>query len=192
MRFDPSKYGIRHQLWGLFGLFLLTGVLVLVLDEVSQYRAERSMVAMRDDVLAGMARIRRLSDAYSQDVVNTTFRARNHLVGWDEAVATVDQAQAGIDTEWAALQASEFAGDDRALFVQALQARTRADQAVDRLRQVLMAEDIRGLGRFADRELYPAIDPPAERLQAPAERGARRTVACKRLLCRPIRSRKRT
>ena len=177
MRFDPSKYGIRHQLWGLFGLFLLTGVLVLVLDEVSQYRAERSMVAMRDDVLAGMARIRRLSDAYSQDVVNTTFRARNHLVGWDEAVATVDQAQAGIDTEWAALQASEFAGDDRALFVQALQARTRADQAVDRLRQVLMAEDIRGLGRFADRELYPAIDPLAERLQALAERGQFRADA---------------
>ena len=37
MRFDPSRFGIRHQLWGLFGLFLLTGALVLVLDEVAQY-----------------------------------------------------------------------------------------------------------------------------------------------------------
>ena len=113
MRFDLSKTGIRHQLWGLFGLFLLTGVLVLVLDEIGQYSTQRSMMAMKDDVLAGMRRIRRLSDAYSQDVIDTTFKARNALVGWNEAVATVDRAQATIKTEWTALQASEFAGDDR-------------------------------------------------------------------------------
>ena len=166
MRFDPSKFGIRHQLWGLFGLFLLTGALVLVLDEVSQYRTQRTMLAMKDDVLTGMRRIRRLSDAYSEDVVNTTFRARNHLVGWDDAVATVDLAQRTIDTEWAALQSSDFAGEDRALLVQALHARTRADDAVHNLRQALVAKDVRALGRFADRELYPAIDPLAERLQA--------------------------
>ncbi|QIL19405.1 ATP-binding protein [Thermomonas sp. HDW16] len=177
MRFDLSKFGIRHQLWGLFGLFLLTGALVLALDELGQYRAERSMVAMRDDVLAGMARIRRLSDAYSQDVVNTTFRARNYLVSWDDAVVAVDHAQATIDTEWAALQSSEFAGDDRALLIQALQDRTRADRAVRSLRQMLEAKDIRALGRFADRELYPAIDPLAERLQVVARRGQIRADA---------------
>ena len=177
MRFDPSKLGMRHQLWGLFGLFLLTGALVLLLDEVGQYHTQRTMLAMKDDVLTGMRRIRRLSDAYSQDVVNTTFRARNYLIGWDEAVATVDRAQATIDTEWAALQSSEFAGDDRALLVQALQARHRADDAVDSLRQALVAKDIRALGRFADRELYPAIDPLAERLQALADRGQFRADA---------------
>ena len=150
MRFDPSKFGIRHQLWGLFGLFLLTGMLVLVLDEVGQYYTQRSMLAMKDDVLAGMRRIRRLSDAYSQDVVNTTFRTRNYLVDWDDALATVDRARATIDSEWRALQASDFSGDDRALLVQALSARPRADAAVERLRAALVAKDIRALGRFAD------------------------------------------
>ena len=177
MRFDPSKFGIRHQLWGLFGLFLLTGVLVLVLDEVGQYYTQRSMLAMKDDVLAGMRRIRRLSDAYSQDVVNTTFRTRNYLIDWDDAVATVDRARATIDSEWAALQASDFSGDDRALLVQALLARPRADAAVERLRATLVAKDIRALGRFADGELYPAIDPLAERLQAVAARGQLRADA---------------
>ena len=118
MRFDPSRFGIRHQLWGLFGLFLLIGALVLVLDEVAQYSTQRSMLAMKDEVLTGMRRIRRLSDAYSLDVVDTTFKARNALVEWDEAVATVDAAQATIDEEWKALQGSEFAGEDRALLVQ--------------------------------------------------------------------------
>jgi len=30
------KLGIRHQLWILFGLFLLTGATVLVVDEIAQ------------------------------------------------------------------------------------------------------------------------------------------------------------
>jgi PAS domain S-box-containing protein len=177
MRFDPSKFGIRHQLWGLFGLFLLTGALVLVLDEVSQYRTQRSMLAMQAEVLDGMRRIRRLSDAYSRGVVDTTFRARNALVQWDDAVAAVDRAQAVIDTEWTALPAGEFAGDDRALLVQALQARQRADAAVQHLREALQARDVRALGRFADQELYPAIDPLTERLHALAERGQFRANA---------------
>ena len=70
MRFDPSRLGIRHQLLGLFGLCLVTGGLVLALDEVGEYYTQRSMSAMKDDVLAGMRSIRRLSDAYSQDVVD--------------------------------------------------------------------------------------------------------------------------
>ena len=177
MRFDPSRFGIRHQLWGLFGLFLLTGALVLVLDEVAQYSTQRSMLAMKDEVLTGMRRIRRLSDAYSLDVVDTTFKARNALVEWDEAVATVDAAQATIDEEWKALQGSEFAGEDRALLVQALQARPRADAAVETLHAALQARDVRALGRFADRELYPAIDPLSERLQVLAARGQLRADA---------------
>ena len=83
-RFDLSRFGIRHQLWGLFGLFLLAGGLVLVLDEVGQYHSQRTMLAMKDDVLDGMRRIRRLSDAYSLDVVDTTFakKAIERLGEW--------------------------------------------------------------------------------------------------------------
>ena len=99
MRFDPSRFGLRHQLLGLFGLFLVTGALVLALDEVGQHYTQRSMSAMKDDVLAGMGRIRRLSDAYAQDVVDTTFRTRNHLLDWDEGAAVVAKARASAAQE---------------------------------------------------------------------------------------------
>ncbi len=171
MRLDLSKFGIRQQLLGLFGLFLLTGVLVLVLDEIGQYYARKSLVSMKDDVLDRMRRIRRLSDAYSLDIVDTTFKARNALADWDEAVATVDHAQATIDDEWRALQASAFAGEDRALLEQALQARARADAAATSLRNALVAKDVRAIGLLADRELYPSIDPLTRQLQTLAERG---------------------
>ncbi len=169
MRLAPAKVGIRHQLLGLFGLFLATGALVLVLDEVGQHYAQQSLVRMRDDVLAGMRGIRRLSDAYGKDVVNTTFRVRNYLVDWDDGLARIDAAQAAAEQEWALLQARDMDAGDRALVQQALEARPRADAAVASLRAALQARDIRALGRFADRELYPAIDPLTARLQRIAD-----------------------
>ena len=169
MRLVPSRIGIRHQLLGLFGLFLATGALVLVLDEVGQHFAQQSLVGMRDEVLAGMRGIRRLSDAYGRDVVDTTFKVRNYLVDWDDGLARIDRAQAAAEQEWALLQARELDAEDRALLQQALQARPRADAAVASLRRALQARDIRALGRFADRELYPAIDPLTERLQRIAD-----------------------
>ena len=177
MRLDPSKFGIRHQLLGLFGLFLVTGALVLVLDEIGQHYARQSLVGMRDDVLTGMRRIRRLSDAYSQDLVNTTFRTRNYLIGWDEGLKALDRAKATTETEWAALQQDELSPEDRALLDQALQARPRADAAMATVRKALEKKDIRALGKFADTELYLAVDPLGERLQLIADHAQQRADA---------------
>ena len=174
MRLDLSRFGLRQQLLGLFGLFLATGALVLVLDEVGQHFAQQSLVRMRDDVLAGMRGIRRLSDAYGRDVVDTTFRVRNYLIDFDEGVARLDRARLAADVEWRALEKDRFGFDDRALLEQALQARPRADAAVDNLRRAMAARDVRALGRFADRELYPAMDPLTERLQRIADHAQRR------------------
>ena len=90
---------------------------------------------MKDDVLAGMGRIRRLGDAYAQDVVDTTFRTRNHLLDWDEGLAVVTTARASAAQEWHALQALPLEGEDKALLEQALQARVRADQAAETLQR---------------------------------------------------------
>ena len=40
----------------------------------------------------------------------------------------------------------------------------RADRAAAELRRILLAQDIEALGRFADTELYPAVDPVTTRL----------------------------
>ena len=177
MRFDLSRLGIRQQLLGLFGLFLLTGLLVLVLDEIDQYRSQQLMVTMRDDMEAGIHRFRRLSEAYRRGVVDNTFRTRNYLVDWNEALSTLDRARTEAATEWKAVQASRYEGEDRALLEQALEARPRADEAAAALHRILQKRDILALGRFADRELYPATDPLAARLMAVAERGQYRADA---------------
>ncbi|WP_222423696.1 hypothetical protein, partial [Lysobacter antibioticus] len=99
-----DRISVRHQLWGLFGLFLLTGASVLVIDEVEQYRARKTLHALQDDGLIGLRLLKTVSDAYGLDVVDTTFRVRNGLVGWDEGLRRVDDARRRIDRGWRRLQ----------------------------------------------------------------------------------------
>ena len=180
MRFDLSHLSIRQQLLGLFGLFLVTGVLVVAVDEIGQHDAQRSMTAMQEDVLVGMRRIRRLSNAYGMDVVDTTFRTRNYLIDWGEAARRIDQAKQTMDEEWKALQAMPLDDESRALLAQALLARPRADEAAADLRRILAKRDILALGRFADRDLYPSVDPLVQRLELIDARGQARADALAR------------
>ena len=157
---------IRHQLWALFGLFLLTGAAVLTIDEVAQYRARQSLVSLNDDSLQRLRRIKRVSDGYGLDIVDTTFRTRNNLITWNQGVAVVDAARKRIDDNWAKLAPMPRNPQQKALFDEVVQARERADRAATRLRAILVKQDIEALGEFADTELYPAIDPVTTRLKA--------------------------
>lgn len=166
MRFRFPTLGIRHQLWAVFGLFLLTGATVLVIDEVSQYRAITSLEEMKDLSLRRMRHLKAISDGYGLDVVDTTFRVRNHLIPWGEGVAVLDRARADIDANWRALATMPRGPTEEGLFQQVRQARVRADTGMATLRGILRAHDFAALGRFADTELYPSVDPVTHRVQA--------------------------
>ena len=165
MLLDPSKAGIRHQLLGLFGLFLITGALVLLLDQSGQYFMQRSMTAMQDDVLTGMHRIRKLSNAYEQGLIDTTFRTRNYLINWQQAESAINQAKANSETQWQALQAMPLDSEAAALLTQAQLERPQADAAFEKLQTILHQQDILALGQFADHDLFPAADPLVQRLE---------------------------
>jgi len=157
---------IRHQLWALFGLFLLAGFSVLVIDEIAQYRARASLLELKDDSLVRMRRLKAVSDGYGLGVVDTTFRVRNGLQSWADGVSTLDATRERIDRHWNALQAMPRAPAQQQLFEQVLQARADADAATARLRRILVARDAGALATFADTALYPAIDPMTTRIQA--------------------------
>ena len=159
------KLGIRHQLWALFGLFLLTGATVLVVDEVSQYQARQSLLALRGESLLGLREIKSVSDAYGLDVVDTTFRARNYLITWEEGEAVLDAARVRIDSSWASLARLPRTPEEETHFRAAEKERVAADAAMDELHAILARKDIDALGRFADTRLYPAIDPITLRLK---------------------------
>ncbi|TNJ33287.1 ATP-binding protein [Arenimonas terrae] len=158
-------FGIRLQLLGLFGLLLLTGAGVLTLDEIERRQNQQALQELKDESLAGLRRIKAVSDAYGLDIVDTAFRVRNDLIAWEEGVQVVDNARMRIREHWAALEKLPQTPEQAKLFQQISRARIRADTAAETLRGILVQQDIVALGRFADTELYPAIDPVTTRMK---------------------------
>jgi PAS domain-containing protein len=62
MRFRTFSLGMRHQLWGLFGLLLLAGATVLVIDEMLQSYTRTSLEQMRDNSLHRLRALKAVSD----------------------------------------------------------------------------------------------------------------------------------
>ena len=160
----PSRLSIRQQLLSLFGLMLATGATVLVLDTLSQQATVATMQGVRDDSLAGIKYVKGISDAYGLEVVDTTFRVRNHLMGWDQGVEVVDRAMQRVLDQWDALSRTRLTPEQASLFAEIARHRETADRAAAKLRAILVGRDLTALGRFADTELYPAIDPVTTRL----------------------------
>ena len=165
MKASRRTFSIRVQLLALFGLMLLTGVAVLTLDQFSLQEDIARFTSLRDESLTGLRLAKSISDAYGLDIVDTTFRVRNNLMGWDQGIAVVDTAQSDIRRDWENLLAANLSPEQRALTDEVAKARVAADRAAEKLHGILAARDIAALGQFADRELYPAMDPVTTRLQ---------------------------
>jgi PAS domain S-box-containing protein len=160
-----GKSSIRLQLLGLFGMLILAGTSVLALDEWERRQHQKTLDELGDQTLVSLRRIQGVSDGYGLDDIGVVFRVRNYLIGWDEGLAAVDAAQHHIDADWTALLSSPHTPEERALLSDIATARVRTDRAVDELRTILRSRDIKALGRFADTELFPAMDPLTSRLQ---------------------------
>jgi len=165
MDIPQRRLRIRQQLLWLFGLMLATGASVLLLDEVAHRGTLDTFDRLRAESLDGLRHVKLVSDAYGLDVVDTTFRVRNNLMGWEQGVEVLDRATARIQEHWQALQDTPLPPEQQGLVTEIGRARETADRAAAKLRAILKSQDIGALGRFADTELYPAIDPVTTRLQ---------------------------
>jgi signal transduction histidine kinase/DNA-binding NarL/FixJ family response regulator len=159
------RFSIRTQLLALFGLLLAAGAAVLALDEIALRREMATFDALQRDSLTGLRLAKSISDSYGLEIVDTTYRVRNYLMGWDQGVMTLDTAESDIHHDWAELIQTNLSPDQRELIDEVAKARVIADQATAKLRGILKAQDMPALGKFADTELYPAIDPVTIRLQ---------------------------
>jgi signal transduction histidine kinase/DNA-binding NarL/FixJ family response regulator len=165
MKLLQRRLRIRTQLLALFGLLLGTGFFVLVIDELALQDEISTFDALLHDSLSGLRLAKSISDSYGLSIVDTTFRVRNNLTGWDQGIRIVSVAKSDIQRDWQALVETNLSPEQRVLADEIAKTRAIADAATDKLIAILKQQDIKELGRFADTELYPAMDPVTTRLQ---------------------------
>jgi two-component system sensor histidine kinase/response regulator len=127
-------------------------------------RGDAYIEDLRSEALGQQLIIKRISDFYALDVVDTTFRVRNALVPWDAGAAGVQQSLEAVGRDWRALEGSVLSAEERRWLEGSTPMRRVADAAALRLLQVLQQRDAAALARFADTELYAAIDPITVRM----------------------------
>jgi signal transduction histidine kinase/CheY-like chemotaxis protein/HPt (histidine-containing phosphotransfer) domain-containing protein len=156
---------IRTQLLALFGLLLGAGFCVLVMDELALQDEISTFDSLLHDSLSGLRLAKSISDSYGLEIVDTTWRVRNSLMGWDQGAKAISVAISDIRRDWEALLVTDLSPEQRILTGEIAKARVVADAATAKLYAILQTQDISALGKFADRELYPAMDPVTTRLQ---------------------------
>ncbi|HET9835979.1 MAG TPA: ATP-binding protein [Rhodanobacteraceae bacterium] len=156
---DTRFWTVRRQLSLLFGVLLVAGASVIVLDEIYQRGHEATLTRLYDNALGGQSEVKALTDAYGIDLIGVTFKVRNGLMSWDAALQSLDADRARIAQAIDALHAETLPPKQRELLTRIDQERAAADVAVARLQSLLQAHDMAGLGQFADTGLFPAFDP---------------------------------
>ena len=155
----PRFWTVRRQLSLLFGVLLVAGASVIVLDEIYQQGHEATLTRLYDNALGGQSEVKALTDAYGIDLIGVTFKVRNGLMSWQAGLQSLDADRARISQAIAALHAETLSPKQAELLGRIDQERAHADVAVAHLQKLLQAQDVDGLGRFADSELFPAFDP---------------------------------
>src|SRR5258708_25444937 len=131
MKLLQRRLSIRAQLLALFSLLLSTGAVVLVMDELALQGEIHTFDSLLHDSLSGLRLAKSISDAYRLEIVDTTFRVRNSLMGWDQGINLIDMAKSDIQQHWQALLATDLSPEQRALADEIATARTFAASAPD-------------------------------------------------------------
>ncbi|MGN6312321.1 MAG: ATP-binding protein [Rhodanobacteraceae bacterium] len=161
MRQKPATrvWTVRRQLSLLFGVLLVAGASVIVLDEIYQRGHEATLTRLYDNALGGQSEVKALTDAYGIDLIGVTFKVRNGLMDWNAGLQSLDADRARIAQAIAALHAETLPPKQREVMDRIDRERAAADVAITHLQRLLQARDIIGLGHFADTEMFPAFDP---------------------------------
>jgi len=111
------------------------------------------------DRVVPMQQLKAVSDLYAVNIVDAAHKTRAGTFTPAEALKQVEAAREGIAKNWTAYRATKMVGDEQALVDKVQANLPAADAAVEKFVTLLRAGDTAGVVTFAEREMYPVIDP---------------------------------
>ncbi len=131
---------------GASGLIGMSGTL-----EGFQRVYESRVVPLRD--------LKVIADMYAVNIVDTTHKLHNGNIGWEEGRKNLQDAENTIAQKWKTYKASSLNAEEqkRAGEIDTMLVATQVE--IDKLRAIMSRESDKGIARFAEGPLYPAIDP---------------------------------
>ena len=160
--FKNVKIGTR-----VFAGFASVAVLIAALSAlsvVSMSRLNASTQTIYADRVVPLQQLKVVADAYAVAIVDNVHKVRAGTVSFSDGQSTIVKARSSIDSAWALYKSTELTAEESALINEVEKTTAPANTAIDRAIQILASHDSAALVRFAEADLYPAIDPVSERI----------------------------
>jgi methyl-accepting chemotaxis protein len=121
-----------------------------------------AMTSIYDDRVVPLEQLKRVSDAYAVNIVDTTHKLRANDLTWNEAKQSLDGAIEIIDREWTAYLSTSLTPDEKVIVDKVAAAKAVADTKLGELETIFDTQNMPALDQFVLNQLYPAIDPTSE------------------------------
>ncbi|WP_234083216.1 methyl-accepting chemotaxis protein [Azonexus sp. R2A61] len=149
-------------------LYLLTASLLCVamamggLGLYGMSIAVGGLETVYNDRVVPLKQIKEIADAYAVNIVDTTHKVRNGSLTTAQGLASLDEAEQKIRSNWQAYVATRLVPQEEALVKEIEPQIKQADQATAKLRALLQRGDNAEIAAFSAQALYPAIDPVSD------------------------------
>ncbi|WP_161596950.1 HAMP domain-containing methyl-accepting chemotaxis protein [Rhizobium glycinendophyticum] len=111
------------------------------------------------DRVQPMEQLKVIADGYAVDIVDTAHKVRAGALTPGEGAANVRRALTEIDGKWKDYMSTTLTDEEAQIAAHFDQLRQDANEGVNELLAILDAKDAAALVTFAEKKLYPTIDP---------------------------------
>jgi methyl-accepting chemotaxis protein/methyl-accepting chemotaxis protein-1 (serine sensor receptor) len=154
-----KRLTVRAQLLGLSAFFLLAIAAITVASLLNMHAQVGAMSAVHADRVIPLQQLKRVSDMYAVNIVDTAHKFRDGAFDAAQAQELIATARSVIREQWSAYAATRLTTDEAALVARLLPMMVAADQAVEQIAALIMAADKDAIRDFAAEQMYPAFDP---------------------------------
>ncbi|WP_397532648.1 methyl-accepting chemotaxis protein [Roseateles sp.] len=129
-------------------------------------KANESLRTVYDDRVVPLQQLKQVADMYAVNLVDTTHKLRMGSMDAATARRLVDESASVVAREWGAYLQTVLVDEERRLVAEIQPLMARVDRLRNQLRDTIATQDEAALDRVARDELYQAVDPLSDKLNA--------------------------
>jgi len=121
------------------------------------------METIYNDRVVPLEQLKVIADMYAVNVVDTSHQVRNGNFTWSQGLNNVEEAQRLIKENWNAYLGTVLVDEETRLVDQIKPLMAKADNEIEKLKDVFRRQDLEALTQFTISTLYPTTDPVSEK-----------------------------
>ncbi|EQA38315.1 signal transduction four helix bundle sensory module [Leptospira inadai serovar Lyme str. 10] len=159
-----SNLGLKIKLTLLFSSLLFPIIIILALSLINSSSRIRDIETIHDDRIVPLKQLKTISDHYAISIVDCVHKVRSGTFSYKKGIDTLDLAKKEISEVWKAYLATRLVPEEVEIINELNPLFSEANEATAEVRNIFVLENKKALDEFADRKLYPKIDPVTEKI----------------------------